>query len=349
MVAAFLMLVPPLSPPQVDANVPPHSTVHDSAPRRATQCNPLGKVRLPCPHRRRLPRIHKVDRSFPPLLRLFVAPDVILSIFLRLCSSIGYSNECLGLHFGNTHEANLGDGNGRTPQLYLARQAYFPVWGTCWESVAGGHHFRAWRQNGTHAASGAWFIGFVRTLAPTSLFLTYMHSPVHLPSTAALTISMIKEHRKRSIRRSITRSSRMDTISAGTGLLSAPWPVAAGRGVTSGGAPKSNGARGFLSPAAGVRGFSFTCFLGTSMLFLKKSLTSHGRIHQALIMASHKTAVSPSSPSSVSSPLLALPEDVKMNSPRPFMTTSHEGSVQIICKQSSQIFNCRHGLVAKLE
>ena len=59
--------------------------------------------------------------------------------------SIGYSNECLGLHIGNIHNADLGDGNGRTPEMYLARQAYFPIWGTCWESVAGGHHFRAWR------------------------------------------------------------------------------------------------------------------------------------------------------------------------------------------------------------
>ncbi|KAH9986624.1 hypothetical protein BJV77DRAFT_1028331 [Russula vinacea] len=79
--------------------------------------------------------------------------------FREYTKSIGYSNECLGLHLGNIHDADLGDGNGRTPEQYLARQAYFPVWGTCWESVAGGHHFRAWRQNGTHAASGAWFIG----------------------------------------------------------------------------------------------------------------------------------------------------------------------------------------------
>jgi hypothetical protein len=65
----------------------------------------------------------------------------------------------MGLHMGNVHEADLGDGSGRMPEMYLARQAYFPVWGTCWESIAGGHHFRAWRQNGTHADSGAWFIG----------------------------------------------------------------------------------------------------------------------------------------------------------------------------------------------
>ncbi|KAI9443321.1 hypothetical protein H4582DRAFT_1923892 [Lactarius indigo] len=79
--------------------------------------------------------------------------------FREYTKSIGYSNECLGLHIGNIHKADLGDGNGRKPELYLARQAYFPVWGTCWESIAGGHHFRAWRQNGTHADSGAWFIG----------------------------------------------------------------------------------------------------------------------------------------------------------------------------------------------
>ncbi|KAF8271983.1 hypothetical protein EI94DRAFT_1770123 [Lactarius quietus] len=72
--------------------------------------------------------------------------------FREYTKSIGYSNECMGLHLGNIHEADLGDGNGRMPEIYLARQAYFP-------SIAGGHHFRAWRQNGTHADSGAWFIG----------------------------------------------------------------------------------------------------------------------------------------------------------------------------------------------
>ncbi|CCL98518.1 uncharacterized protein FIBRA_00517 [Fibroporia radiculosa] len=73
--------------------------------------------------------------------------------------SIGYSEECLGLHYGNIHAADLGDGLGRKPEQYLARQYYFPVMGTCWESVRGGHHFRAWKQNGTEADSGAWFIG----------------------------------------------------------------------------------------------------------------------------------------------------------------------------------------------
>jgi hypothetical protein len=101
-------------------------------------------------------------------------------------------------------------------------------------------------------------------------FPSHTHTHIHLfylPSTAALTILMITEHRKRSIRRSGTRSLRMDTISVGTGLLRAPWPVATGRGVTFGGAPKSNGVRSFLSPAAGVRDFSFTCFLGHGYVF----------------------------------------------------------------------------------
>lgn len=73
--------------------------------------------------------------------------------------SIGFSEECLGLHYGNQHTADLGDGDGRKTQQYLARQYYFPIWGTCWESLAGGNHFRAWKQNGTHANSGAWFLG----------------------------------------------------------------------------------------------------------------------------------------------------------------------------------------------
>ena len=63
--------------------------------------------------------------------------------------------------------------------MYLARQAYFPIWGTCWESVAGGHHFRAWRQNGTHADSGAWFIGCV--YHPLSSRWPRHYSFLHIP------------------------------------------------------------------------------------------------------------------------------------------------------------------------
>ncbi|KAF5317498.1 hypothetical protein D9619_013176 [Psilocybe cf. subviscida] len=79
--------------------------------------------------------------------------------FRNYAKSLGYSGECLGMHYGQLHDANLGDGDGRKTEQYLARQFYFPVWGTCWESLAGGHHFRAWKQNGTMANSGAWFIG----------------------------------------------------------------------------------------------------------------------------------------------------------------------------------------------
>jgi len=72
--------------------------------------------------------------------------------------SLGFSEECLGMHMGNIHDADLGDGDGRKGEQFLARQHYFPIWGTCWESLVGGHHFRAWRQNGTLADSGAWFL-----------------------------------------------------------------------------------------------------------------------------------------------------------------------------------------------
>jgi len=78
--------------------------------------------------------------------------------FREYAKSIDYAEECLGLHYGKLHNADLGDGDGPKSEVYLARQHYFPVWGTCWESFVGGHHFRAWKQNGTEANSGAWFI-----------------------------------------------------------------------------------------------------------------------------------------------------------------------------------------------
>ncbi|KAJ3747556.1 hypothetical protein DFH05DRAFT_820722 [Lentinula detonsa] len=84
--------------------------------------------------------------------------------FSTYAKSLGFSSECFGLHYGNIHQANLGDGNERQDEQLLARQYYFtrpggPVLGTCWESLAGGNHFRAWKQNGTMADSGAWFLG----------------------------------------------------------------------------------------------------------------------------------------------------------------------------------------------
>ncbi|KAI9573684.1 hypothetical protein HD554DRAFT_2012843 [Boletus coccyginus] len=70
--------------------------------------------------------------------------------------SIGFSEECFGLHYGHVHKADLGDGDGRKAEHILARQHYFPRWGTCWER---GNHFRAWKQNGTDIDTGAWFLG----------------------------------------------------------------------------------------------------------------------------------------------------------------------------------------------
>ncbi|KAI3617047.1 hypothetical protein CBS9595_002956 [Malassezia furfur] len=77
--------------------------------------------------------------------------------------SIGFSFECLHIHLGGLQYANLGDGNGWMPQLFEYRSVIYPgspgVWlGSCWESLAGGNHFRVWKQNGTEADTGAWFL-----------------------------------------------------------------------------------------------------------------------------------------------------------------------------------------------
>ncbi|KAI0789775.1 hypothetical protein C8Q75DRAFT_733564 [Abortiporus biennis] len=86
----------------------------------------------------------------------FVLSEKGLHVYSK---SIGFSEECLGLHYGHLHEADLGDGDGKKYEHFLARQHYIPIVGTCWESLRGGHHFRAWRQNGTKVDSGAWFLG----------------------------------------------------------------------------------------------------------------------------------------------------------------------------------------------
>lgn len=90
-----------------------------------------------------------------------------ISLLTNARRSIGFAGECLGLHYGYLHEADLGDGLGRKQEHMLVRQHYFPIVGTCWESVRGGHHFRAWRQNGTLANSGAWFIGWATISDPS--------------------------------------------------------------------------------------------------------------------------------------------------------------------------------------
>jgi hypothetical protein len=57
--------------------------------------------------------------------------------FRTYAKSLGFDAECLGLHVGHIHEADLGDGDGRKGEQYLARQSYFPMWGTCWEGAVG--------------------------------------------------------------------------------------------------------------------------------------------------------------------------------------------------------------------
>ncbi len=109
---------------------------------------------------------------------------------LHYAQSLGFSTECLGIHLGMLHVANLGDalqpqptpsrpsrddppkptpriplptGGNKTEQL-LARQNYdwpaygWPDYGTCWETLVGGNHFRAWKQDGVGARTGAWFL-----------------------------------------------------------------------------------------------------------------------------------------------------------------------------------------------
>lgn len=54
-----------------------------------------------------------------------------------LFSSLGFANECMDLHFGEIHLANLGDGDGKKDQQFLMREYYMPVIGTCVESLIG--------------------------------------------------------------------------------------------------------------------------------------------------------------------------------------------------------------------
>lgn len=113
---------------------------------------------------------------------------------LHYVQTLGFSTECLGIHLGMLHVANLGDalnptpippshghdrnkdegpippripppnaGGNKTEQL-LARQNYdwpqygWPDYGTCFETLIGGNHFRAWKQDGAGARTGAWFL-----------------------------------------------------------------------------------------------------------------------------------------------------------------------------------------------
>ncbi|KAG1748596.1 hypothetical protein EDB19DRAFT_1682560 [Suillus lakei] len=94
----------------------------------------------------------------------FILTDAGFRLYYK---SIGFSEECLGLHYGDIHEADLGDGDSKKSEHILARQYYFPMWGTCWESIAGGNHFRAWKQNGSAIDTGAWFLAVSKEMDST--------------------------------------------------------------------------------------------------------------------------------------------------------------------------------------
>ncbi|CAD6884021.1 unnamed protein product [Tilletia controversa] len=89
-----------------------------------------------------------------------VLTDAGLRDYIR---TIGFSFECLDLHRGGRQRANLGDGDGWKEEAFEYRQTHLPGapgrWvGSCWESLYGGNHFRAWKQNGSFADTGAWFL-----------------------------------------------------------------------------------------------------------------------------------------------------------------------------------------------
>lgn len=91
-------------------------------------------------------------------------PQILSEAGLRdYVRTIGFSFECLGLHIGGLQRADLGDGNGWITEQFEYRET--EPWGApgrwvgaCWESLYGGNHFRVWKQNGTHADTGAWFL-----------------------------------------------------------------------------------------------------------------------------------------------------------------------------------------------
>jgi hypothetical protein len=91
-------------------------------------------------------------------------PQILSDAGLRdYVRTIGFSFECLDLHMGGLQRADLGDGNGWITEQFEYRET--EGWGApgrwvgaCWESLYGGNHFRVWKQNGTNADTGAWFL-----------------------------------------------------------------------------------------------------------------------------------------------------------------------------------------------
>jgi hypothetical protein len=112
-------------------NLTSNGLVHEPDVWRAAERHHFCPIRSVHHDRRRVPPLHQVRRG-----RWLLCP---CSCFF---SSIGYSGECLGIHIGALHDANLGDGHGPKAEQFLARQA-FPILGACWESLTGISPFSA--------------------------------------------------------------------------------------------------------------------------------------------------------------------------------------------------------------
>lgn len=99
----------------------------------------------------------------------------------------------------------------------------WPDWGTCWETIVGGNHFRAWKQDGPLDRTGAWFLAYVVPTSPlVPILIPFFpppwshppwyrpHSsyPIHRTDQAAYLLSTHSS--------STTPSFQTDMISAGT-------------------------------------------------------------------------------------------------------------------------------------
>ncbi|KAF7311648.1 hypothetical protein MKEN_01068100 [Mycena kentingensis (nom. inval.)] len=87
------------------------------------------------------------------------SPDVLsLRGLINWGNSLGYGDDCLGIHLGGPQAANLGDGNNWVNQTMMMREDFDLPLGTCLESLLGGNHYRVFRQNGAKANTGALFL-----------------------------------------------------------------------------------------------------------------------------------------------------------------------------------------------
>ncbi|KAH9024516.1 hypothetical protein EDB85DRAFT_2150475 [Lactarius pseudohatsudake] len=108
-----------------------------------------------------------LDRATPTLgepLNVIISglssPEVLSDAgFLSFANAIGFATDCLGIHFGASYAANLGDGHGYVNQTLELRQDFGNrAIGSCLEGLVGGNHLRLFRQNGPTANTGALFL-----------------------------------------------------------------------------------------------------------------------------------------------------------------------------------------------